>query len=112
MSPFLTTLGRIFTFAFVRRRTAMKLLQGLSFVAQALSSLVPVGSDIFAKVAEASADGTISVDEGGAIGKVALQEPDIKIKIKGLDVLDDKAEELFGEAIGRVAVLAYNAAKG
>lgn len=56
----------------------------------------------FADVAEAMQDGQISADEAGDL--VSAQDyGNLKVKIKGTDIVDDETQELIEEAVGRIA---------
>ena len=71
--------------------------------------LVPT---ILAQVGEAVQDGDLSVDDAQALGRtLATEARDLKVKVKGQDVLDLEAQWMLGSVLGRVAYRIAHALK-
>jgi hypothetical protein len=79
----------------------LNLLQGIQ-VGAALAKIggvaVSIGTKLFAAL-----PGGITADEAEAIAVAELAGEDIKIKINGIDVIDEGAEKHFEAALARVA---------
>lgn len=79
-------------------------LQAAAVLAKLGAIATKIGIDILAAI-----PGGVQPDEAEALARKALSGEDIKIKVKGVDVLDDVAQGHLAAAIARVVSLTGSA---
>jgi hypothetical protein len=84
-------------------KTALLIVQFLG----SLASFVP---QIANEVADAIKDGRITADEAESFARELSESRDLRVKIKGIDVLDDEAQAHLAACIARVVATAVSAA--
>lgn len=80
---------------------SLSMLQGFARVAALLPGFV---LRVGAKVSTALADGSLSLDEVESVAVAASTEAgDLKVKVNGVDIIDDQAQTHLAAFVGRIA---------
>ncbi len=78
----------------------------------ALAKVLAIVPGLLSKVLDAMGDSAVTADEAEGIALTALADEDVKILIKGMDVLDDKSEDMLVGLVARIVRNVVAAATG
>lgn len=87
-----------------KEKKAMKSVRVGWTIVKAAMKIGPFIVELGDTVAKAVEDGDISADEAAELAEtVSIQSGDLKLRVKGKDIIDDEAQSLLAKACGRIA---------